>query len=70
MASFAKEANEAAKALSTTTTNYTDASLIYYQQGLSDEEVKKIKSAFLERIEKKKVKYADEIEESNLAIAN
>lgn len=41
MASFAKEANEAAKALSTTTTNYTDASLIYYQQGLSDEEVKK-----------------------------
>lgn len=41
MAAFAKEANEAAKALSTTTTNYTDASLIYYQQGLSDEEVKK-----------------------------
>lgn len=41
MADFAKEANEAAKALSTTTTNYTDASLIYYQQGLSDEEVKK-----------------------------
>lgn len=41
MASFAKEANEAAKALSTTTTNYTDASLIYYQQGLSEEEVKK-----------------------------
>lgn len=41
MASFAKEANEAAKALNTTTTNYTDASLIYYQQGLSDEEVKK-----------------------------
>ena len=40
MASFAKEANEAAKALSTTTTNYTDASLVYYQQGLSDEEVK------------------------------
>lgn len=41
MAAFAKEANEAAKSLSTTTTNYTDASLIYYQQGLSDEEVKK-----------------------------
>lgn len=39
MAAFAKEANEAAKALSTTTTDYTDASLIYYQQGLSDEEV-------------------------------
>ena len=40
MAAFAKEANEAAKALSTTTTQYTDASLIYYQQGLPDEEVK------------------------------
>lgn len=40
MAQFAVEANKAAKALSTTTTNYTDASLIYYQQGLSDKEVK------------------------------
>ena len=40
MAQFAKEANEAAKALSTTTTAYTDASLIYYQQGLDDEQVK------------------------------
>lgn len=39
MARFAKEANNAAKALSTTTTDYTDASLIYYQQGLSDQEV-------------------------------
>lgn len=40
MAQFAGEANKAAKALSTTTTAYTDASLIYYQQGLSDSEVK------------------------------
>lgn len=40
MARFAKTANDAAKALSTTTTQYTNASLIYYQQGLSDEEVK------------------------------
>ena len=39
MAQFAKNANEAAKRLSTTTTTYTDASLIYYQQGLSDKEV-------------------------------
>jgi hypothetical protein len=31
MAKFAKEANKAAKALSTTTTAYTDASLIYFQ---------------------------------------
>lgn len=39
MAKFAKEANKSAKALSTTTTDYTKASLIYYQQGLSDKEV-------------------------------
>ena len=40
MAKFAREANKAAKNLSTTTTDYTRASLIYYQQGLSDAEVK------------------------------
>lgn len=40
MAKFAKQANAAAKALSTTTTEYTDAALIYYQQGLDDEQVK------------------------------
>lgn len=39
MAEFAEQANKAAKALSTTTTDYTNASLIYFQQGLSDEEV-------------------------------
>lgn len=39
MSAFADQANRAAKALSTTTTEYTDASLIYYQQGLTDEEV-------------------------------
>ena len=41
MKKFADQANKAAKALSTTTTAYTDASLIYYQQGLSDAEVLK-----------------------------
>lgn len=40
MADFAKEANRAAQALSTTTTSYTDAALIFYQQGLSDKAVK------------------------------
>jgi TP901 family phage tail tape measure protein len=40
MSKFAAEANKAAKALSTTTTEYTNASLIYYQQGLSDADVK------------------------------
>jgi TP901 family phage tail tape measure protein len=39
MAKFADRANKAAKELSTTTTTYTDAALIYYQQGLSDKEV-------------------------------
>ena len=39
MAAFAEKANKAAKALSTTTTTYTDAALIYYQQGLNDEQV-------------------------------
>ena len=41
MAEFADKANKAAKELSTTTTAYTNASLIFYQQGLSDEEVQK-----------------------------
>lgn len=39
MVVFAEQANKAAQALSTTTTDYTDASLIYYQQGLTDQEV-------------------------------
>ena len=40
MADFAKQANKAAKELSSTTLAYTDASLIYYQQGLDDSTVK------------------------------
>lgn len=40
MTQFAKQANRAAKELNTTTTKYTDASLIYYQQGLDDKSVK------------------------------
>ena len=39
MDKFARKANDAAKALGATTTDYTKASLIYYQQGLSDREV-------------------------------
>ena len=37
MSNFAESANKAAKALSTTTTSYTDAALIYYQQGIRDQ---------------------------------
>ena len=40
MARFAVEANRAARALSTTTTKYADAALIFYQQGLGDKAVK------------------------------
>lgn len=40
MADFAKQANKAARELSSTTLDYTDASLIYYQQGLDDKAVK------------------------------
>lgn len=39
MERFAKQANNAAKTLGSSTLDYTNASLIYYQQGLSDEEV-------------------------------
>ena len=40
MKRFSKQANEAARALAVTTENYTQGSLIYYQQGLDDETVK------------------------------
>lgn len=40
MAAFAEYANQAAKNLSTTTVDYADAALIYYQQGLAEEQVK------------------------------
>lgn len=40
MTRFAEQANKAAKALSTTTTDYTNASLIYFQQGLNEQQVK------------------------------
>ena len=39
MESFAESANRAASSLGASTRDYTEASLIYYQQGLSDQEV-------------------------------
>lgn len=39
MARFAEKANDAAKALSTTTVDYSDAALIYYQQGLEESDI-------------------------------
>lgn len=47
MAAFAAQANKAAQALSTTTTAYTDAALIFYQQGLSDSEVEERTNAVI-----------------------
>ena len=38
MERFARTANKAAKSLGASTTEYTEAALIYYQQGLSDKE--------------------------------
>ena len=38
MSAFADRANKAAQALNTSTTQYTDAALIYYQQGIRDQE--------------------------------
>jgi hypothetical protein len=40
MDEFAQKANKSAKALGASTRSYADAALIYYQQGLSDAEVK------------------------------
>ena len=39
MEKFARQANEAAKGLGASTLDYTEASLIYYQQGLGEEDV-------------------------------
>ena len=40
MKDFSAEANKAAKSLGKSTRDYTEASLLYYQQGLKDDEVK------------------------------
>lgn len=47
MAAFAERANKAAQALNTTTTAYTDAALIFYQQGLGDAEVEERTNAVI-----------------------
>lgn len=47
MAKFAEKANKAARALSQTTSKYADAALIFYQQGLADDEVEERTAATL-----------------------
>lgn len=50
MATFAEKANKAAKALSQTTEKYAQAALIFYQQGLSDDEVTERTDATLKMV--------------------
>lgn len=45
MADFAIEANNAAKALKTSTVEYSDAALVYFQQGLAADDVRKMAEA-------------------------
>lgn len=45
MADFAIEANNAAKALRTSTVEYSDAALVYFQQGLAADDVRKMTEA-------------------------
>lgn len=45
MANFAIEANNAAKALKTSTVEYSDAALVYFQQGLAADDVRKMTEA-------------------------
>ena len=47
MDAFAAKANKAAQTLSTTTTAYTDAALIFYQQGLDDKAVEERTNAVI-----------------------
>ena len=47
MARFAEQANRSAKELSTTTNQYAQAALIFYQQGLSDKVVKERTDAII-----------------------
>ena len=45
MADFAIEANNAAKALKTSTVEYSDAALVYFQQGMAADDVRKMTEA-------------------------
>lgn len=45
MADFAIEANNAAKALRTSTVEYSDAALVYFQQGMAADDVRKMTEA-------------------------
>jgi hypothetical protein len=69
MSKFAIKANKAAKQLSTATTEYTNASLIYFQQGLSDSDVAE-RTATTIKLANAVGKNAEEVSEWMTAIWN
>jgi TP901 family phage tail tape measure protein len=69
MASFAKQANKAAQSLGASTTDYTDAALIYYQQGLSDKEVE-TRTDITMKVANVTKQSADEVSEQLTAVWN
>lgn len=69
MARFAKEATQAAKALGAVTTDYTKASLIFYQQGLSDKEVA-ARAATTTKVANVTGQSADQVSEQLTAVWN
>ena len=69
MAIFAKNANRAAKELGASTRDYTEASLIYYQQGLQDQEVQARTNVTLKTANVTK-QNADDVSEQLTAVWN
>ncbi len=69
MAKFAVQANKAAKSLGANTVDYTNASLIYYQQGLSDAEVR-ARTEVTVKVANITKQSADEVSEQLTAVWN
>ena len=69
MEKFARQANEAAKGLGASTLDYTEASLIYYQQGLSDADVQARTETTL-KAANVTGQHADEVSEQLTAVWN
>jgi len=69
MASFAEYANRSAKAIGQTTTAYTDAALIYYQQGLNENQAKTLAETTL-KVANITGQAADQVSEEITAVMN
>lgn len=70
MNEFAVSANKAAKALNTSTLNYTDASLIYYQQGIKDQKEIEDRTATTIKLANVSRQSAEEVSSQMTAIWN